>query len=32
MCYFFTISWPAGALKSTGVGTIIHGQNSCMLI
>jgi cytochrome c553 len=30
MCYFFTIAWPAGALKSLGLGTIIHGENSCI--
>jgi hypothetical protein len=30
MCYFFSIHWPAGALSSFGLGTIIHGANSCM--
>lgn len=30
MCYFFSIHWPAGSLTSLGLGTIIHGANSCM--
>jgi hypothetical protein len=30
MCYFFTNSWPAGALTMPGIGTIIHGPNSCL--
>lgn len=30
MCYFFSIHWPAGALSSLGVGSVIHGVNSCM--
>jgi hypothetical protein len=30
MCYFFTNSWPAGALTMPGVGTVIHGPNSCL--
>lgn len=30
MCYFFTNSWPAGALKAPGIGTILHGPNSCL--
>jgi mono/diheme cytochrome c family protein len=30
MCYFFTNSWPAGALTMPGIGTVIHGPNSCL--
>ncbi len=30
MCYFFANSWPAGALTMPGIGTIIHGPNSCL--
>lgn len=30
MCYFFSIYWPKGALQSVGVGTVIHGVNSCI--
>jgi len=30
VCYFYAIHWPAGALRSPGVATIIHGANSCM--
>ena len=30
MCYFFSIHWPAGALSSFGLGTVIHGANSCI--
>ena len=29
MCYFFSLAWPAGALRSGG-GAFIHGANSCM--
>jgi hypothetical protein len=29
MCYFFSLAWPAGALRSGG-GAAIHGANSCM--
>jgi hypothetical protein len=30
MCYFFTMHWPAGALRSPGIGTALHGANSCL--
>lgn len=30
MCYFFTMHWPAGALRSGGIGTALHGANSCL--
>jgi Copper type II ascorbate-dependent monooxygenase, C-terminal domain len=30
MCYFFSLHWPAGALRSLGTGTIIHGADSCL--
>ncbi len=30
MCYFFSTYYPKGALQSLGVGTAIHGANSCM--
>ena len=30
MCYFFTLHWPAGALRTTGIGTVLHGANSCL--
>ncbi len=30
MCYFFSIHWPKLALSSIGVGTAIHGVNSCI--
>lgn len=30
MCYFFTHSWPAGALTMPGLGTVLHGPNSCL--
>jgi cytochrome c5 len=30
MCYFFTNAWPAGAITMPGLGTIIHGPNSCL--
>ena len=32
MCYFFSIYWPAGALSSFGLGTVIHGANSCIAL
>ena len=32
MCYFFSIHWPAGALSSLGLGTAIHGANSCIAL
>jgi mono/diheme cytochrome c family protein len=31
MCYYFSIHWPAGALKSSGgLGSLLHGPNTCM--
>lgn len=30
MCYFFTLHWPAGALRTGGIGTVLHGANSCL--
>jgi hypothetical protein len=30
MCYFFSLHWPAGALRSAGVGSVLHGADSCM--
>jgi copper type II ascorbate-dependent monooxygenase-like protein len=31
MCYFFSLAWPAGALRSANIlATGIHGANSCM--
>ncbi len=30
MCYFFSIYWPAGALRSDGLGTALHGVDSCI--
>lgn len=30
MCYFFSNSWPKGQLSMLGIGTIIHGPNSCL--
>jgi hypothetical protein len=30
MCYFFSMHWPAGALRSTGIGSLVHGADSCM--
>jgi hypothetical protein len=31
MCYFFSLAWPAGALRSSNfLATGIHGANSCM--
>jgi hypothetical protein len=30
MCYFFSLHWPAGALTMTGIGTVLHGQDSCL--
>jgi hypothetical protein len=30
MCYFFTTHSPAGSLVSTGLGSVIHGPNSCL--
>jgi hypothetical protein len=30
MCYFFSIHWPAGALRSPGVSSVLHGADSCM--
>jgi hypothetical protein len=30
MCYFFTLHWPAGALTSPGIGTVLHGADSCI--
>jgi hypothetical protein len=29
MCYFFSLAWPAGALRG-GAGGFIHGPNSCL--
>lgn len=30
MCYFFTTHWPANTLTSIGIGSVIHGPNSCL--
>jgi hypothetical protein len=31
MCYFFSIHWPAGALRSSNaIANLIHGDNTCM--
>ncbi len=30
MCYFFSIYWPLGSLRSDGLGTLIHGDNTCI--
>lgn len=30
MCYFFTMHWPAGTLRSPGIGTALHGANTCL--
>jgi hypothetical protein len=30
MCYFFSMHWPGGALRSAGVGSALHGADSCM--
>jgi hypothetical protein len=29
MCYFFTLYYPAGALRTPGIGSVIHGPNTC---
>jgi len=30
MCYFFSTHYPYNSLTSVGIGTIIHGPNSCL--
>ena len=30
MCYFFSTAWPAGAMTTPGVASLIHGSNSCI--
>jgi hypothetical protein len=31
MCYYFSIHWPAGALRSNNaIANLIHGDNTCM--
>jgi hypothetical protein len=30
MCYFFTMHWPGGALRSAGLGSVLHGADSCL--
>jgi hypothetical protein len=30
MCYFFSTHYPYNSLSSLGIGTIIHGPNSCL--
>ena len=29
MCYFFTVYYPAHVLETPGIGTFIHGPNTC---
>ncbi len=30
MCYFFSLAWPAGTLVMPGIGTALHGADSCL--
>jgi hypothetical protein len=29
MCYFFTVYYPAGVMQTPGIGSVIHGPNTC---